>query len=244
MTATADEKTGEIARPRDPRHRPSPKPGEDYTGWMVFRERGPLDLRKLTADDIDIRDIVYSLANTSRFNGQTRTPVSVLWHSLMVQAVCADRRTGTMIEALFHDAGEAYTGDWISPIQSMMGADILDLRRRIHETCFEAAGLRRKGMPPGKLSRAVDNADKLMLRYEAEADWGYGSAISWHRATNELERRRVEKAMQDIGRPSCDPDVIDGWIERFMWLAHELVPKYAPLRRSMHETLVELASRG
>ena len=227
--------------PRRPGHGPSPGPREDYTAWMIFRERGALDLRQLSADDIDIRDIVYSLANTNRYNSQTRTPVSVLWHSLMVEAVCADRRPKRVCEALFHDAGEAYFGDWIRPLKELMGSEALKLKNEIQETCFLAAGIPRTEMKPGTLSRAVRTADHLMLRYEIQAKWGYDRTVSWHRGPNDLERQRVEKAIHECGEPSRDPHRIDAWVERFLWLANELVPAGAPLHRSIHETLVELA---
>ena len=96
-------------------------------------------------------------------------------------------------------------------------------------------------MKPGTLSRAVRTADHLMLRYEIQAKWGYDRTVSWHRGPNDLERQRVEKAIQECGKPSRDPRRIDAWVERFLWLANELVPAGAPLHRSIHETLVELA---
>ena len=224
----------------------APRPGEDYSGWMIVHSRGEVDLRRLTPDDIDVRDIVHSLSSTNRYNGQTRTPVSVLWHSLMVEAVCADRRPVRTLEALFHDAGEAYVGDWIRPLHGMMTDAGRALRSDVQETCFEAAGLERKGpgRSPGKLSLAVRKADDLMLRYEIQAPWGYGRPASWHTAPTVLERMRVEKAMAECGEPSRDPAAVDRWIERFLWLAHELVPRHAPMRRSIHETLVALTAEG
>ena len=240
MSRTSDQRSGTPARGA------IPKPGEDYTGWMIFRTRGELQLDRLTPDDIDVRDIVYSLANTNRYNGQTRTPVSVLWHSLMVEAICTDRRPRRTLEALFHDAGEAYLGDWITPLHGMMTDAGRTLRNDVQETCFQAAGLERKdaGFEPGKLSLAVRKADSLMLRYEIQAPWGYGRPASWHTEPTDFERMRVEKAMTECGAPSRNPATIDGWIEKFLWLAHELVPRHAPMRRSIHETLVAHTAKG
>ena len=55
---------------------------------MIFQYSGPLELERITAADVDIRDIAHGLGEINRFVGQTRTPISVLWHSMMVAQLC------------------------------------------------------------------------------------------------------------------------------------------------------------
>ena len=83
-------------------------PGANRDGWMMFRYSGELQLEALTADQIDPRDIAHSLAGINRFIGQTRTPMPVAWHSLVVAAACCGDGRGTELEALLHDGAEAW----------------------------------------------------------------------------------------------------------------------------------------
>ena len=81
-----------------------PLPGQDRTGWMTFRHAGPLQLLTLSAEQVDIRDIVHGLGQINRFNGQTAEAIPVLWHSLMVMRLCESEKPAVRLEALFHDA--------------------------------------------------------------------------------------------------------------------------------------------
>jgi len=111
--------------------RPTPLPGDDREGWMMFRYGGPLQLLELTATQVDIRDIVHGLGQINRFNGQSARPIPVLWHSLMVMQLCAAEDRATRLEALFHDAAETYVGDWIRPLRSVMGDRLVRLRETV-----------------------------------------------------------------------------------------------------------------
>ena len=105
----------------DENRRPTPLPGENREGWMMFRYGGPLQLLDLKPEQVDVRDIIHGLSQINRFNGQTSNPIPVLWHSLMVMQLCAVHDRATRLEALFHDAGETYVGDWIRPLRSVFG---------------------------------------------------------------------------------------------------------------------------
>ena len=68
-------------------------------------------------EDIDIEDIAHGLAYTCRFNGQTTEFYSVAQHSLMVADLVADE---LKLEALMHDAAEAYLGDVVKPLKVLL----------------------------------------------------------------------------------------------------------------------------
>ena len=73
-----------------------------------------LDLWDLQPDDINIRDIAWSLSNNIRFNGHSLFPYSVAEHSVMLSRVVPDH---LKLAALLHDASEAYIGDIITPVK-------------------------------------------------------------------------------------------------------------------------------
>ena len=68
-------------------------------------------------EDIDIEDIAHGLAYTCRFNGQSTAFYSVAQHSLMVADLVADE---LKLEALMHDAAEAYLGDVVKPLKEAL----------------------------------------------------------------------------------------------------------------------------
>lgn len=70
-----------------------------------------------TPDMIDIRDIAHALSQICRFGGHTNTFCSVATHSLY----CALTAPAEIkLEALLHDAAEAYIGDMTSPLKKML----------------------------------------------------------------------------------------------------------------------------
>ena len=214
----------------DENQRRTPLPGDDREGWMMFQHAGPLHLLTLTAEQIDIRDIVHGLSRINRFNGQSARPIPVLWHSLMVMQLCAAEDRATRLEALFHDAGETYVGDWIRPLRSVWGERLGHLRETIQETVFEAIGL------PGrsaKLSAPVHRADNLMLRCEMESPWGYGQIVSWYEAPSETERTQVQDAITEIGCPPANTLDQRQLATLFLDYAHRLTRTDAPIRASI-----------
>jgi len=220
----------------DENERPTPLPGDDREGWMMFRYSGPLQLLDLTPEQIDVRDIIHGLSRINRFNGQTAEPIPVLWHSLMVMQLCAAKDRATRVEALFHDAGETYVGDWIRPLRNAWGDRLVRLRETIQETVFEAVGL------PGKsaiLSKPVHHADNLMLRCEMQSPWGHGHIPSWYERPSKAERTQVENALEHIGWPGHDTIDRDRLHTLFLDHADRLIGPEAPIRGS-----IDKAKRG
>ena len=217
--------------------RPTPLPGDDRTGWMMFRYGGPLNLLELTPEQIDIRDIVHGLSHINRFNGQSAQPIPVLWHSLMVMQLCASEDPATRLEALFHDAGETYVGDWIRPLRSVCGERLMHLRETIQETVFEAVGL------PGqsaKLSKPVHQADDLMLRCEMESLWGYGRIVSWYERPRRSEAMAAQQAITKIRDPPQNEIERNRLDKLFLEHAAALIETDAPIRGSVERALREL----
>jgi hypothetical protein len=98
---------------------------QTYTGHQFH----PLDPHP---DEVDIRDIAHSLSQTCRYSGHCERFYSVAEHSVLVS------RLVPTLEALLHDAGEAYSpfGDiprpikhhvpWAKPIDDAIDAAIAE----------------------------------------------------------------------------------------------------------------------
>ena len=92
---------------------------ETYSGRMVH-------FLSPQVDQIAFADIAWALSRASRYNGHTQGehPYSVAQHSVWVAFVTQhffDADKATTLQALFHDAHEAYTGDMATPLKSIPG---------------------------------------------------------------------------------------------------------------------------
>ncbi len=110
------------------------------------REVNPLALR---VEDIDIRDIAHALALTCRFNGHCRIFYSVAEHSVLVSNLCPPEFA---LEALLHDASEAYLGDVPTPLKRQWP------EYRAAETRAQAIIAQHFGLPED-ISQAVHDSD-------------------------------------------------------------------------------------
>ncbi len=125
-----------------------------------------------------LADIAHALAQQCRFNGHTRTFYSVAQHSLLVASLAPDE---LRLEALLHDAAEAYLGDIVTPLKhflehlspgfaglekGVLGA----IHRRFGLGCQWPSGL-------AQVDSTVKQADRLALAIERrdlfydELDW-------------------------------------------------------------------------
>ena len=70
-----------------------------------------------TADQVNLEDIAVALSRAPRFGGHTFWPYSVAAHSIYVSLLVPKRHR---LQALFHDASEAYISDIPSPFKASM----------------------------------------------------------------------------------------------------------------------------
>ena len=200
---------------------------------MLFACSGPLELDRLKPADINIEDIAQGLSQINRFNGQTRQPIPVLWHSMLVTNVVAyDTEHGNdlLLEALFHDAAEAYVGDWIQALDRTLGSRLTKLRDRIQATCFAAAGLHKTN---DALSPEVALADNVALRFEIGSRWGYDQWPDWQTPLGEYEAVIAHRAQERIGDPPDDAASRRETRELFLAMADRILPAEAPIRVGM-----------
>ena len=124
--------------------------------WILTRSGRHLDFQNPDPAEIAIKDIVVSLARDCRFSGQTREPYSVAQHSVLVSRIVPE---AFALEALLHDATEAFIKDLPSPLKGM-----LPEYSRIERTLDRA--IRRKFGLPGEMSAPVHRADLILLATE------------------------------------------------------------------------------
>lgn len=91
---------------------------QTYTGKYVSYD-------KPTLESICIEDIAHHLSIENRFAGATKFPYSVAKHSLLVCWFAPDE---FKLEALLHDAEEAYTKDFPTPLLRIIreNTDLID----------------------------------------------------------------------------------------------------------------------
>lgn len=114
----------------------------------------PLD--QVCPEIISIVDIAQALSQICRFTGHTKRFYSVAQHSVLAASIAP---AGFELEALMHDAHEAYTGDVAQPLKMML-PDYRAIEDRI-----ERAVRKEFGLPP-QMSPDVKRVDMMMLAWE------------------------------------------------------------------------------
>lgn len=126
--------------------------------WMVTfsgQKFYPLDPRP---EEVVIEDIAHALSINNRYNGHTIRPYSVGHHSLL----CSYHvEKGFELEALLHDATEAYLADVVRPAKNGMPE-----YKAIEQKLWADAIATKWGLP-GHISKEVHTVDNRMLVTEA-----------------------------------------------------------------------------
>ena len=125
---------------------------ETYSGaFLDFLEPDP--------DAIHIEDIAHALAQTNRYAGHTAYPYSVAQHCVLASLVAPE---GLELEALMHDAQEAYVGDMPTPLKAL-----LPMYQEIEDR-LEAVIRKKYGLPV-EFNPRVKEVDRRLLATEAHA---------------------------------------------------------------------------
>lgn len=118
-----------------------------------------VNIVNLDPHTIDIHDIAHSLSHTPRFGGHLPVFYSVGQHSIGVYNQCSDLPRELQLQALLHDASEAFIGDMPSPIKQHL-PDFKQLEERIMQVIAKKFGF------PWPIHPAVKTADREMLETE------------------------------------------------------------------------------
>lgn len=137
--------------------------------WLGTVSGKKIDLLNPDPQQITLEDIAFALDNIPRFNGHTTQPWTVLDHSVAVARLVAPH---LRLQALLHDASEAYICDMPSPLKRLIGAAYVDVERRIQG----AIGWK-FGVSLVELDDAVKQADAIMLMTEHQ--YFQPAALQW-----------------------------------------------------------------
>lgn len=124
--------------------------------WILTHSARHFSYLDPRPEDIHILDIAEGLAKESRYNGHTRGFYSVAQHSWLCSHVVAP---AFQLEALLHDAAEAYCKDIPRPLKECL-ADYQAIEARV-----DGAIRAKFGLPP-TMSAAVKKADLILLATE------------------------------------------------------------------------------
>ena len=124
---------------------------------ITLRSGAEFDLLDPWGSSFTLSDVAHGLAHICRYAGQCSGFYSVAEHSILVSEVA----TGCELQALMHDAAEAFLGDVTRPLKQLLP----DYKKI--ETDVEAAVLARFGIGP-LASSAVKAADLRVLAAEQQ----------------------------------------------------------------------------
>ena len=124
--------------------------------WILTRSGRHLDFQNPDPAEIAIKDIAVSLSRECRFSGQTRLFYSVAQHSVLASWIVPEAYA---LEALLHDATEAYLRDLPRPLKHLLPAYVR-IERRLDRV------IRRKFGLPEETSGPVHRADLILLATE------------------------------------------------------------------------------
>lgn len=124
--------------------------------WILTATGKHFDFAAPRPDQIDILDIAQGLANECRYAGHTRHFYSVAQHCVIASQIVPREHA---LEALLHDAAEAYCKDIPRPLKAML-PDYRAVEDRVEAAIRDRFGL------PGEQSHHVKRADLVMLATE------------------------------------------------------------------------------
>lgn len=133
-----------------------PRPIKTFTGKRFI-------LSAPTPAMVDIVDIAHSLSLQTRFVGHVREFYPVAQHCAHVadQALREGASRQVCLQALLHDATEAYTGDISRPLKADLGRTFDQYEWRIHSAICDALWI------PTLIPPLVMEVDNRMLATEA-----------------------------------------------------------------------------
>lgn len=124
--------------------------------WILTRSGRHPDFLDPRPSEIEIEDIAVALSRDCRFSGQTRESYSVAQHSVLASWIVPEAYA---LEALLHDATEAFIKDLPRPLKRLLPAYVR-IERRLDRVIRNKFGL------PEKMSVPVHRADLILLATE------------------------------------------------------------------------------
>jgi len=144
------------------------------------------DYKDFSDYEYPIEEIASALSNICRFNGHLKYFYSVAQHSVIVSNIVPPKLA---LEALLHDAAEAYVGDTITPLKNA-GPGFKALEAQIDDKIRAQFGL------PIDMSRKVHDAD--MVAFATEVRDVLGPASEENDSLDWLKRLDIKPTARAI----------------------------------------------
>lgn len=178
-------------------------------------ETGAWDLESPDPDAVDWTSVARGLARIARYNGRTVRRMSVAEHCVLIaDHLQAEHGPRVALAGLLHDAGEAFYGDMIWPVQAALKARsphalqaLKELQALTDAAIASAAGLHAFDL---RLPQ-VKEADLRILLDERAALFDDPPTRSWG-AIEDMEPLGVEIACWD------EDEAADWWLGSFLRL--------------------------
>lgn len=182
---------------------------EVYRGaWMSTHTGGRFYPLTPKPEDIQIGDIASALSKQTRFNGHINEFYSVAQHSVLASHLVTTKvdRVRVQMQALLHDASEAYTGDMVKPLK-IYDEFFQDIEDRVWKAISEKFNI------PFEMYREVKDIDSLLVTAEKRdlfpqaEEWDYQPDVrhiptiepwSWRKAEKEF-MKRYRQLKREIG---------------------------------------------
>jgi len=182
-------------------------PAEDPSAIQLW-SGGYISLRYPSPEDVNIFDIAAALSKLNRYTGHTREFYSVAQHSVLCSTYAPAH---LKMQALLHDAAEAYLGDVSSPLKSLLPD------YRVIEAQMEKVIAVRFGFPyKGNDHEIVKQLDMTALATEVR-DLMPPSSWSWECLDGVTPLR---ERIQPLGPQEAE----DEFIKTFMMLERQIPP--------------------
>ena len=148
--------------------------GETMLGPAQIETRSGkvLDLIAPEPASICIEDIAHALSMQCRYNGHCERFISVAEHSWLVADWLKQHGAGLRMEllGLLHDAPEAYLGDLVHPVKTMLPAFKI-LEAKVAQAIYYGLEI---GAPTDAEERLIKRADIVLLATEARSQMSSG----------------------------------------------------------------------
>lgn len=110
--------------------------------YLVTYKGNKIDYLNITADSIDVDDIIHSLPRINRFIGHSSRAYSVAEHTIMclIMAEMLGYSTREKVLVFIHDFTEAYTGDCPTPLKRLL-PDFKMIEERFEHAIYEKLGV-------------------------------------------------------------------------------------------------------
>lgn len=182
----------------------------------MFKSGIQFNIANPTSEQVLLSDIAHNLSVIPRWNGNCCRPFSVIEHSILVFQMVQDAGADplTCLQALVHDATEAYIGDVPAPVKSM----VPEIRE--YEKGVLWPPIANKFGVPVELQKVVRDADWTAMFVEAKClCTTVEDLTTWYR-------------YDEFQRPAAK------WIETY----GQLDQKVMPHPEMMEKVFIDLAS--